>query len=85
MKIKVSQLNIDNSKRGSPGNCPIARALKDLNLKDEHYVTIFDIRILRTGDKIELPYEASQFAIAFDKGEKVTPIEFDIDYSSRRD
>lgn len=78
MLVKVCQENINKGERGSSLRCPIALALKETVLREwvvgSAYVTDYTSK-----KKYYLPDEARVFIAAFDKKEKVEPIEFEMD------
>lgn len=82
MQIEVTQKNIDEATPGSPCNCPIALALKDINPNCNPRIINGDISFMTNNGKTKystpLSYEASRFVCNFDEGQQVRPMQFNI-------
>ena len=88
MKINVTQKDIDKARRLTEDNesmliyaCPVSLAAKR-SFRTE-YIISYTSSIIK-GKSLpkkfySLPDEASQFIMAFDKGEKVEPIKFEVE------
>lgn len=81
MKIQVTQDDIDHGCRAESGPCPLALAVRrQTSLVDPH----ISIGAVWHGKDMyrkyfNLPVEASVWYRDFDRGEKVTPFEFELD------
>jgi hypothetical protein len=76
MRVRVTQQDIDNGKKGNCYECPIAQAVE----RDHGFtvsVSMCGIRILKNSFLFDLPDEAKDFLHAFDCGLGAQPIEFD--------
>ena len=77
MKIKLVQSDIICGVRECPYQCPVSIAARRLFKKMNVFV---GYRILRVSDKeiYELPFFVTQWIKEFDRGLKVSPVEFEI-------
>lgn len=89
IKIEVTQEDIDRGKQGSRCWCPIARAIKrtlywmpgDTMIPDGR-VEVSIAQVAIEDGRADLPFEASNFIVAFDRGEPVKPFSFELVESS---
>lgn len=72
IKVKVEQKHIDKGIKESPTFCPIALALRDLNINTYIGSDLLKMRHLT----VLLPEEAVKFIEDFDDGKMVQPFEF---------
>lgn len=82
MKIQVTDEHIRKGHRADPKNDPVALALKDAGFGDV-YVGVNEIRVRKipfTGIWVSAPVPklAFEFMLAFDNGQTVDPIEFEL-------
>lgn len=76
MKVKVTQKDIDNGKAKDCRTCPIAQAIRRTN---PNKVIIVDRDIIYIDKKLySTPQKASTFINLFDDGDKVKPIDFEL-------
>jgi hypothetical protein len=86
MKIQVTLEHIDKGREADGEFCPLALAIKShfnepifiycdrINFRERKQGLIY----VTTRPPIQLPYEARSFYHRFDRGDKVTPFEFEI-------
>lgn len=84
MRIEVTQHDIDTGVRGTSLFCPIANAIRRaLRAKrvSSGYLTVSVFPFEGDGKNYPLPQEATDFAMAFDEGHKVEPMNFDMEFN----
>lgn len=79
--IVVTQENIDEGKPHKAHDCPLACALRDAGFDDA--IVFFESAYVdlprRMSVACDLPLVAQEFREAFDRGQPVSPIQFDIE------
>lgn len=84
MKIQVTSEHIQNGKRTSAFNCPIALAMKDTGLANVSVGPKHAVVVNTAGDKIiSLPIEVRSFIKTFDDNLPVEPFEFEINLKEK--
>lgn len=77
VKISVTDEDIKYGHRGCSGSCPVALALGRLF---DHECAVTATNAYVSSKKARMPANASYWVVAFDRGEPVQPIEFDLEF-----
>jgi hypothetical protein len=80
--LRITQAEIDRGKRNNCGLCPVALAATRALGQDMW----FDTQLLMPmvgGEPIQVPEEIAAWAVAFDRGERMTPRDFPIDVPTK--
>ena len=83
MKVNVTQRDIECGVKNSNTDCPIARSLsRHKYYYPDPFVDYFEVDLVRRDDgmpvRFNLPAIAHNFIVAFDNGQKVEPIKFEL-------